>query len=68
MAVVEEHGGQTRNRVVEVGDAELAAGLGSDEVGKDVVAHARRSISVDVNVVALSAKIRSSEGGDGTAQ
>lgn len=68
MAVLEEDGGQTRNRVVDVGDAELAAGLGSDKVGKDVVAHARRSVCVDVDVEALSAKSRSCEGGDGAAQ
>lgn len=68
MAVVEEDGRQTRNRVVEVGDAELAAGLGSDEVGKDVVAHAGGSIRVDVDVVALGAERRGREGGDSTAE
>lgn len=68
MAVLEEDGRQTRNGVVHVGDAELAAGLGRDEVGKDVVAHAGGSVSVDVDAVALSAKSCGCEGGDGTAE
>lgn len=68
VAVLEENGRQTRNGVVDVGDAELAAGLVGDEVDKDVVAHAGRSVGEDVDVEALSAKIRSRESSNGTAE
>lgn len=68
MAVLEKNGRQTRNGVVDVGDAELAAGLGRDEVGKDVVAHAGRAVRVDVDAVALRAQTGGRERGDGAAQ
>lgn len=68
VAVVEQDGRQARNGVVDVGDAELAAGLGRDEVGKDVVAHAGRAIGVDVDAVTLRAESCGCERGDGTAK
>jgi hypothetical protein len=68
MTVLKEDRRQTRNGVVHVSNTELAAGLGRHEVGKDVVAHTRRSIRVDVNGEALSAKRRGRESGDSTAQ
>lgn len=68
VAVLEQDGRQTRDGVVDVRDAELAAGLGRDEVGKDVVAHTRRAVGVDVDAVALRAQIRGGERGDGAAE
>lgn len=68
VTVLEQDGRKTRNGVVHVGDTELAAGLGSDEVGKDVVAHAGRAIRVDVDVVALRAQSCGCERGNGAAE
>lgn len=68
VAVLEQDGRQTGDGVVHVRDAELAARLGRDEVGKDVVAHAGRAVGVDVDAVSLRAQSCGGERGDGAAE
>lgn len=68
VAVVEQDGGQARDRVVEVGDAVLGAGLGGDEVGDDTVAETGGAVGVDVDGVASGTEVGSTNGGDGTTK
>ena len=68
VAVVEDDGREAGNGVVAVGDAELGAGLGRDELGEDAVADAGRAVGVDVDCVAGLAEVGGSDGGCGTAE
>lgn len=68
MAVLKDDRGETGHGVVKVSNAELRAGLAGHEVGKDVVANARRPECVDVNCEALSAEERGGKSSDGTTQ
>lgn len=68
VAVVEDDGRQPWDRVIQVSDTVLGAGLVGDKVGKRRVAHTRRAKGVDIVGIARITEVRAGKGRNGTTE